>query len=192
MLFGKGVEYMDDWEKSVKHHYLREEIFTVTLTWKILLIQISGMQKEFVKFWNKEFRQIIWFACSKWYIIASWCVWEHLEYMNLILLDFFLHQDYGKQSNFKKDKSKIRWTWSCLISFCIKTLASSPALKKTKVKLDLLTDIDILVMLEKFIRGGICYAIHQYAKASNKYMKDCYLKVIWSGLEVHRNLVKVS
>ena len=91
-----------------------------------------------------------------------------------------------------KKTSKIGWTWSCLISFCIKTLASSRALKKTKVKLDLLTDIDILVMLEKFIRGGICYAIHQYAKASNKYMKDCYLKVIWSGLEVHRNLVKVS
>ena len=46
------------------------------------------------------------------------------------------------------------------------------ALKKTKVKLDLLTDIDMLLMVEKGIRGGICHSIYQYAKANNKYMKD--------------------
>ena len=45
-------------------------------------------------------------------------------------------------------------------------------LKKTKVKLDLLTDIDMLLMVEKSIRGEICHAIHRYAKANNKYMKD--------------------
>ena len=51
-------------------------------------------------------------------------------------------------------------------------LAWQAALKKTKVKLDLLTDIDILLMVEKGIRGGICHSIYQYAKANNKYMKD--------------------
>ena len=30
----------------------------------------------------------------------------------------------------------------------------------------------MLLMVEKGIRGGICHAIHQYAKANNKYMKD--------------------
>ena len=45
-------------------------------------------------------------------------------------------------------------------------------LKKTKVKLDLLTDIDMLLMVEKGIREGICHAIHRYAKPNNKYMKD--------------------
>ena len=34
------------------------------------------------------------------------------------------------------------------------------------------TDIDMLLMVEKGIRGGVCHAIHQYAKAYNKYMKD--------------------
>ena len=51
-------------------------------------------------------------------------------------------------------------------------LAWQAALKKTKAKLDLLTDIDMLLMIEKSIRGGICHAIHRYAKANNIYMKN--------------------
>ena len=46
------------------------------------------------------------------------------------------------------------------------------ALKRTEVKLELSTNIDMLLMLEKGIRKGICRAIHPYAKANNKYMKD--------------------
>ena len=45
-------------------------------------------------------------------------------------------------------------------------------LKKTGVELHLLTDIDMLLMVKKGIRGGICNTIHQYVKANNKYMKD--------------------
>ena len=51
-------------------------------------------------------------------------------------------------------------------------LASQAALKKTKVKLDLLTDIDMLIMVEQGIREGICPSIYRYAKVNNKYMKD--------------------
>ena len=39
-------------------------------------------------------------------------------------------------------------------------LAWQVALKKTEVKLKLLTDIYMLLMVEKGIRGGICNAIH--------------------------------
>ena len=49
------------------------------------------------------------------------------------------------------------------------------ALKKNKVKLDLLTNIDMLLMVGKGIRGGICDPIYQYVKANNKCMK-CYDK----------------
>ena len=45
-------------------------------------------------------------------------------------------------------------------------------LKKTEVELELLTDIDMLLMVEKAIRGRICHAIHRYAKTNNKYMRN--------------------
>ena len=46
-------------------------------------------------------------------------------------------------------------------------LAWQACLKKTGVKLGLLTNYDILLMVEKGIRGGICQATHRYAKANN-------------------------
>ena len=42
----------------------------------------------------------------------------------------------------------------------------------TKVEIELLTDIDMLLMVEKGTRDGICQAIHRYSKANNKYMKN--------------------
>ena len=42
----------------------------------------------------------------------------------------------------------------------------------TKIKLELLIDNDMLLLFEKGIRGGMCNAIHNYAKANNKYMKN--------------------
>ena len=47
-------------------------------------------------------------------------------------------------------------------------LASETSFKKAKVKLDILTDIHMLLMVEKAIREGICHSIYQYAKANNK------------------------
>ena len=49
---------------------------------------------------------------------------------------------------------------------------SSSFKKKTEVKLEILTDNDMLLMVEKGIKGGICHTIHRYAKANKKYMKD--------------------
>ena len=44
--------------------------------------------------------------------------------------------------------------------------------KKTEIKLEVLSDIDMLLMVEKRIRGGICHASYRHAKADNKYMKN--------------------
>ena len=51
-------------------------------------------------------------------------------------------------------------------------LAWQACLKKTEVELELITDPDMLLMVEEGIRGGICHAILTYAKANNKYIKD--------------------
>ena len=51
-------------------------------------------------------------------------------------------------------------------------LAWQTCLKKTEVKLELITDYDMTLMIEKGIRGGICQAIQRYAKANNKCMKN--------------------
>ena len=51
-------------------------------------------------------------------------------------------------------------------------LAWQACLSKTAVKLELLTNYDMLVMVEKGIRGRISHATHRGAKANNKYMKD--------------------
>ena len=45
-------------------------------------------------------------------------------------------------------------------------------LKKTEIKIKLLTDIPMLLMIEDGIRGAITHAIHRYAEANNKYIKN--------------------
>ena len=54
-------------------------------------------------------------------------------------------------------------------------LAWQGGLKKTEVKLELFTENDMLLMVEKRIRAGICHAIYRYAKANNRYTKT-YVK----------------
>ena len=51
-------------------------------------------------------------------------------------------------------------------------LAWQATLKKTKVKLKLLGDIDMLLMIENGISGKTCHATYRYGKANNKCMKN--------------------
>ena len=51
-------------------------------------------------------------------------------------------------------------------------LSWEACLKKTGVKLELLTDENMFLTCEEGIRGGICNNVHSYAEANNKYMKN--------------------
>ena len=76
------------------------------------------------------------------YVIVSWCTWKSSKYMTYM-------------------------------SICLKIFDLNPThLVRVKVEVDLLTDMDMLLMVEKDIRGGICHVTYWYVKASNKYMKD--------------------
>ena len=61
---------------------------------------------------------------------------------------------------YKRDQAK------CL---SVPELARQTAL----VELELLTDIDVLLMVKKGIRGGICHSINRNTKVNNKYIKNC-------------------
>ena len=58
------------------------------------------------------------------------------------------------QTALKKDKSKVTLNWYKPYL----NLISNP-------------DIDMLVMVEKVLRNGICYVVNQSTKINNKYMK---------------------
>ena len=51
-------------------------------------------------------------------------------------------------------------------------LSWQSCLKKTGVTLELLTDVNMLLLFEICIHGGMCNVIYKYAKANNKYMKN--------------------
>ena len=60
-----------------------------------------------------------------------------------------------------------------LIFVSASRLAWQACLKKTGVKVESLADINMLLMVGKGSRDGICHVINRYAKVSNKYMKNC-------------------
>ena len=51
-------------------------------------------------------------------------------------------------------------------------LAWQACLKKTGIKVELLSDPDMLLTFQRRISGGITQAVHRYADANNKYIGD--------------------
>ena len=97
-------------------------------------------------------------------------VWKALNIINLgEYHDLYLETDVLLLSN----------VFGAFRNTCLKHYSLDPAhsirrldclgLKKTGIKLELLTDPDMLLMFERGIRGGITQAVHRYVKASNKY-----------------------
>ena len=46
----------------------------------------------------------------------------------------------------------------------------------TKVQLDLVSDVDMYLLFEKGMRGGVSYISKRFSKASNKYLTTHYSK----------------
>ena len=60
------------------------------------------------------------------------------------------------------------WNISAWSSY---VLVWQACLKMAGVELELLTDIELLLMVEKGIRGELYHTMHQYATANNKYLR---------------------
>ena len=156
LLLRKGFypyEYMDDWEKFIETTLAEKEEFYSSLSME----EFTDADYMHGKRVCKDFKIKNLGEYHDWYLKSD----------TVILADVF--------KNFRK--------------MCLKTyeldpvkfisapgLAWQAALKKAKVNLELLIDIDMLLIIEKGIREGICAAIQWYAKANkkdyDKNMKD--------------------
>ena len=89
----------------------------------------------------------------------------YLESDVLLLADVFEHFRNVCLKNYKLDPA---WYYTS------PGIAWDAALKMTGVELELLTDSDMLLMIEKGVRGGISMISKRHGKANNKYMGEEY------------------
>ena len=152
LLLRKGVypyEYMDSWEKFNETLLPSKEDFYSNLNME----DIDDIDYRHGNNVFKEFKLENLGDCHDLYVQSD----------TLLLADVF--------ENFR-DMCIKEYELDPAHFLSLSGLAWQACLKKTNIELELLTDYDMLLMVEEGIRGGICHSIHRYAKANNKYMKN--------------------
>ena len=145
---GYPYEYIDIWERFNKTTLLNEKIFYIKLN-------LEDINDKDYTHAQKVFEELK----LKHPVITMICMFKVIQ----LLADVF--------ENFRNKCIEI-YEVDPAHFLSAPRLAWQDFLKKTGAKLELLTDIDMLLMVEKGTRSGICHAIHRYAKANNKYMKN--------------------
>ena len=152
LLLRKGVypyEYMDNWERYNETSLPNKESFYSNLN-------MENIEDIDYRHGNNVFKRFKLKNLGEYHDL-------YVQSDTLLLADVF--------ENFRNTYLKV-----CELDpahfLSLPGLAWQACLKKTNVKLELLTDYDMLLMVEEGIRGGICHSIHRYAKANNKYVKN--------------------
>ena len=151
LLLRKGVypyEYMDSWKYSMKQPFQIKKFFYSELNLEdIADIDYAHAQKVFKEFKSKNL--------VDYYDL-------YVQGDTLLLADIF--------ENFRNKCIEI-YELEPAHFLSVPGLAWEACLKKTWAKLELLTNIDMLLRIVKGIQGGIFHGVHRYAKANNKYIK---------------------
>ena len=148
----KGVypyEYMDDFEKFKKQSLPKKTSF------------FSRLKQEKVSDEDFEHAQKVW----KEFELKNMGDFHDLYLKTDVLLLADVMENFRKlcEKHYELDPAHF---------FTVPGMAWDAMLKITEIKLELLEDVDMLLMIEKGIRGGISNAFKRYAKANNKFMKD--------------------
>ena len=152
MLLRKGVypyEYMDGWNKFNEKIIPSKELFYSNLT----LENISEVDYMHV---NNVFKIFELNNLGDYHDL-------YVRSDTLLLANVFENFRNACLNNYELDPAHF---------VSLPGLAWQACLKKTNVELELLTDYDMLLIIEEGMRGGICHAIQRYVKANNQYMKD--------------------
>ena len=152
MLLRKGVypyEYIDEWDKFNEKVLPGKESFYSNLT-------LENISETDYAHANNVFKKFNINNLGEYHDL-------YVRSDTLLLADIFEKFRQSCLKNYELDPAHFVF---------LPGLAWQACLKKTNVELELLTDYDMLLMVEEGIRGGICHAIQRYAKANNKYMKD--------------------
>ena len=152
ILLRKGVypyEYMDEWNKFDEKELPSKGSFYSSLT-------MEDISDTDYKHANNVFKKFNLNSLVDYHDL-------YVRSDMLLLADVFQNSRNACLNNYELDPTHF---------VSLPGLAWQACLKKTNVELELLTDYDMLLMIEEGIRGGICHAIQSYAKANNKYMND--------------------
>ena len=148
----KGVypyEYMDEWDKFNEKLLPGKESFYSNLT-------LENITTTDYAHANNVFKKININNLGEYYDL-------YVRSDTLLLANIFENFRQSCLKNYELDPAHF---------VSLPGLAWQACLKKTNVELELLTDYDMLLMIEEGIRGGICHAMQRCAKPNNKYMKD--------------------
>ena len=152
LLLRKGVypyEYMDNWERFDETSLPNKESFCSNLNMK----NIDDID---YRHGNNVFKRFKLKNLGEYHDL-------YVQSDTLLLADVF--------ENFRNTCLKV-YELDPAHFLSLPGLAWQACFKKTNIKLELLTDYDMLLMVEEGIRGGICHSIHRQARANNKYMKN--------------------
>ena len=152
LLLRKGVypyEYMDNWERFNETLLPSKESFYSNLN-------MENIDDIDYRHGNNVFKRFKLKNLGEYHDL-------YVQSDTLLLADVF--------ENFRKTCLKV-YELDPVHFLLLPGLAWQACLKKTNVKLELLTDYDMLLMVEEGIRGEICHSIHRHAKANNKYMEN--------------------